>query len=298
MKTERDLDVVIAGEVNVDLILREVPPLVLGKELSAEDMDLILGGSSSITAFNLSRLGAKVGFVGVLGEDFFGRFCAERLEYAGVDLSQLKRTSAAKTGITVWQTRGDRRAGVTYSGTIAMLRESDVSSEYLQRARHLHVGAYFMLDALHPDAPALFRRARSLGLTTSVDTNYDPTEKWDSGIRELLRETDIFFPNDDEAKLIAGKSDVREAAKALQELARIVVVKLGKEGVLVVSAEGTFQTAAVPAEAVETTGAGDSLNAGFLTRFVEGAPLEECARAGVEAGARAVTRVGGTGAFE
>ncbi|MCW5980926.1 MAG: sugar kinase [Bryobacteraceae bacterium] len=298
MKTKRTLDIIVAGEVNPDLILREVPPLELEKELYAKDMDLLLGGSSSITVFNLARMGARAGFVGVVGDDFFGRFCAERLKWAGVDLKHLRWTKTVRTGLTVWMTRGDRRAGVTYAGTLAMLRAADVPSEYLQRARHLHVGAYFFLSSLHKGAPALFRRARSLGLTTSLDCNYDPTEKWDSGIRRVLKETDVFFPNEDEAQRLTGQRNAHAAAEELRKLARIVVVKRGAKGALVSSEERTFAVPAVRVRAVETTGAGDSFNAGFLAKFVRGASLDECAEAGVESGARAVTKVGGTAAFE
>lgn len=298
MRTNRRLDVIVAGEINVDLILREAPPPELDKELLAEDMDLVLGGSSSITAFNLARLGARVGFVGVVGTDTFGRYCAERLRWAGVDLAHLKWAQREKTGITVWLTRGDRRAGVTYPGTIAMLRARDVPSEYLRLARHLHVGAYFFQKNLHPGAAALFRRAHKLGLTTSLDTNYDPAEKWDSGLQAVLKETDLFFPNEDEARRLTGIEDVFEAAAALRKLARIVVIKRGAQGALVAAEQGTFTVPALRVKAVEMTGAGDSFNAGFLSRFVRGASLEECAHAGVQAGARAVTKVGGTAAFE
>jgi sugar/nucleoside kinase (ribokinase family) len=298
MRTRGQLDVIVAGEINVDLILRGAPPPELDKELLAEDMDLVLGGSSSITAFNLARLGARVGFVGVVGDDTFGRYCAERLRWAGVDLAHLKWAPKEKTGITVWLTRGDRRAGVTYPGTIARLRARDVPSEYLRRARHLHVGAYFFQTSLHPGAAALFRRARKLGLTTSLDTNYDPAETWDSGLQAVLKETDLFLPNEDEARRLTGLADVFEAAAALRKLARIVVIKRGARGALVAAEQGAFTVPAVRVKAVEMTGAGDSFNAGFLSRFVRGASLEECARAGVQAGARAVTRVGGTAAFE
>ncbi len=298
MRTKRTLDVIVAGEANADLILTEVPPLELDKEKMAQGMDLILGGSSSITAFNLSRLGAKVGFVGIVGDDFLGRFCAERLRWAGVDVEHLRRVRGLRTGITIWITRGARREGATYAGTIEMLKATDVPSDYLARARHLHVGCYFLQTKLQPGVPALFRRARKLGLTTSLDCNWDPAEQWDSGIRAALKETDIFFPNEDEALRLSGYPDARSAAAELGKLARIVVVKRGAEGALVHSPEGTFETPAVKVKVVETTGAGDSFNAGFLTRFVQGAPLAECARAGAKAGARAVTKIGGTAAFE
>jgi sugar/nucleoside kinase (ribokinase family) len=234
----------------------------------------------------------------VLGEDFFGRFVAERLRYAGVDLRHLKWLSTEKTGLTIWHIRGARRAGVTYEGTIRLLRASDIPDRYLATFRHLHVGAYFLVRNLHRGAAQLFRRARRLGLTTSLDCNYDPAGKWESGIRAVLKETDIFFPNEDEARHLSGKRDARDAAAELGKLARIVAVKRGARGVLIQSAEGVGEWKAAKVKAVERTGAGDSFNAGFLSRFVKGASLAECARAGIRAGGRAVTRVGGTTAFE
>jgi sugar/nucleoside kinase (ribokinase family) len=298
MKTRRTRDVLIAGDANVDLLLHDAPPLELDTEKLAKGMDLTLGGSSSITAFNLARLGTRVGFISVLGDDFFGRFVAERLRWAGVHLEYLKWLPGQKTGLTIWHIRGSRRAGITYEGTISMLRASDIPDSYLARFRHLHVGAYFLGKNLHAGAPGLFRRAHRLGLTTSLDCNYDPAERWDAGIRAVLKETDIFFPNEDEAKYLSGRRDASAAARELLKLARIVAVKRGARGVLVQSAEGVFERKAVQVKAVDGTGAGDSFNAGFLSRFVRGAPLAECAQAGIEAGARAVTKMGGTTAFE
>jgi sugar/nucleoside kinase (ribokinase family) len=298
MKTRRTREVLIAGDANVDLLLHGAPPLELDTEKLATGMDLTLGGSSSITAFNLARLGTRVGFVSVLGEDFFGRFVAERLRWAGVDLEYLKWLPGHKSGLTIWHIRGARRAGITYEGTISMLRARDIPDSYLAKFRHLHVGAYFLGKNLHAGAPGLFRRAHKLGLTTSLDCNYDPAGKWDSGIRKVLQETDVFFPNEDEAKLLSGQRVARAAARELAKLARIVAVKRGARGVLVHSADGVFERRAARVKAVDGTGAGDSFDAGFLSRFVRGASLAECAQAGIAAGARAVTRMGGTTAFE
>jgi sugar/nucleoside kinase (ribokinase family) len=298
MTIRRTRDVLIAGDANVDLLLHNAPPLELDTEKLAKGMDLTLGGSSSITAFNLARLGTRVGFISVLGDDFFGRFVAERLRWAGVDLEYLKWLPDQKSGLTIWHIRGAHRAGITYEGTISMLRASDIPDSYLARFRHLHVGAYFLGKKLHAGAPALFRRAHKLGLTTSLDCNYDPAGKWDSGIRAVLKETDIFFPNEDEAKHLSGQRDARAAARELIKLARIVAVKRGPRGVVVQSAEGVFERKAARVKAVDGTGAGDSFNAGFLSRFARGAALADCAQAGIEAGARAVTQMGGTTAFE
>ncbi len=298
VKTDRDLDVIVAGEANVDLMVLGVPRVEFDKELPARDMSLVLGGSSSIAAFNLARLGARVGFVGFLGRDTFGDFVEERLRWAGIDVSQVRRVREPKTGITIWHEYKGRRAGVTYPGCIARLRGSDIPSAYLRRAKHLHAGAFFYQEGLQPGAAAAFRRARRLGLTTSLDCNYDPKETWDSHIFEVLRETDIFLPNDTEALKLTGCRTVEQAADALSKLARIVAIKRGPRGALVKSPAGTFTVNALPCKVVDTTGAGDSFNAGFLCQFVKGKSLEECARAGIRAGTRAVSAVGGTAAFE
>ncbi len=296
MKTSR-LDCLVAGDANADLLIDGIARLEFEKEKLATGMNLVLGGSSSIFAFNLARLGAKVGFAGVIGDDFFGTFVTERLRWAGVDVHALRRLRQTKTGLTIWCSQGARRAGITYNGTIAMVQARDVARE-LPRARHLHVGAYFLLEKLHPGAVALFRRAKKLGLTTSLDCNYDPAETWDSGIRQVLKFTDIFFPNEIEALRLTNSRNVEHAATELAKLARIAVVKLGARGALVCTEGKQFHVPAVKARVVDTTGAGDSFDAGFLACYFKGGSIEASARAGAVAGARAVGAVGGTGAFE
>ena len=296
MKTRR-LDCLVAGDANADLLIDGIAKLEFDKEKLATGMNLVLGGSSSIFAFNLARLGAKVGFVGVVGDDFFGTFVTERLRWAGVDVRALRRLRHAKTGLTIWCNQDGRRAGITYNGTIAMVRARDVDRE-LRRARHLHVGAYFLLEKLHPSAASSFRKAQKLGLTTSLDCNYDPAETWDSGIRRVLPFTDIFFPNEIEALRLTNARNVEQAAGELSKLARIVVVKLGGQGALVSTEGKQFRAPAVKTRVVDTTGAGDSFDAGFLACWFKGGSIEASARAGAIAGARAVSAVGGTGAFE
>jgi sugar/nucleoside kinase (ribokinase family) len=298
MKTDRPLDCLVAGEANADLLIDGIARLEFEKEKLANRMRLVLGGSSSIFAFNLARLGAKVGFAGVVGDDFFGKFVEERLQWAGVDVQDLRKSPHTGTGLTIWFQKGSKRAGVTYTGSIAMLRARDVSENSLRKARHLHVGAYFLLRNFHPGAAALFRKAQKLGLTTSLDCNYDPAETWDSGIRAVLPFTDVFFPNEIEALRLTKCRSVERAAWQLAKLARITVIKLGARGALVCADGKQFRVPPVKAKVVETTGAGDSFDAGFLAHFLKGGSIEESARSGAAAGARAVTAAGGTGAFE
>jgi sugar/nucleoside kinase (ribokinase family) len=297
MASEPKLDCLVAGDANMDLLLDGVIRLEPGKEKLAQTMELMLGGSSAITAYNLARLGAKVGFAGIVGNDIFGQFLKEKFQEAGVDLQALTVDRKEKTGITVWHSQQGQRAAVTYAGTIAKLKASQVSAS-LDRARHLHVGAYFLLANLHPGAAALFRKAKRAGLTTSLDCNYDPSEKWDSHLEAVLKNTDIFFPNETEALRITRTKTAEKAALCLSETVRIVAVKLGERGVLMRTEGTTWQVPARPVRVVDTTGAGDSFNAGFLARFLAGGDIRESAEAGVAAAARTVAVMGGTTAFE
>ena len=297
MPGNKTLDCLVAGDANVDLLLDGVIQLEPGREKLARSMDLVLGGSSAITAHNLAGLGTRVGFAGIIGDDLFGQFVARKLGNAGVDLGTLKVIRKEKTGITVWLSSKGRRAAVTCGGTSARVNASSISSA-LHVSRHLHVGAYFLLKGLHRGAPALFRKARRLGLTTSLDCNDDPAGIWDSNIRGVLRHTDIFFPNESEALGITGANSARKAIRQLSEDVRIVAVKLGARGVLI-SAEGcTFTVPAMASRLVDTTGAGDSFNAGFLAGFLAGSNIRDCTLSGVAAAARTVAVKGGTAAFE
>jgi len=292
------LDCLIAGDANVDLIVNGAPDVEYNAEKLAQGMELTLGGSSSITAYNLARLGVTTGFLGVVGSDLFGDFIVNSLISANVNVDALHRDVREKTGLTIWLSQAVRRAGITYPGTIASLCAAHFKREHLQRARHLHVGHYFLLTKLHPDAAAVFRQAKGLGMTTSLDCNYDPANEWKSHIEDVLRYTDVFFPNEEEARRLTGTNSTEAAAIQLANLARTVAVKRGADGILVCSSGSCFHLAAPAVDVVDTTGAGDSFNAGYLSRFLQGADARACAEAGLTAAARCISRVGGTTAFE
>nr|MBA2381602.1 carbohydrate kinase family protein [Chloroflexota bacterium] len=171
------------------------------------------------------------------------------------------------------------------------------------RARHVHVGAFFLQAHARETLPPFLAKARAGGATTSFDTNWDPAERWE-GVGPMLAATDVFFPNAEEARRLTGRTDVEEAAR---ELARIgatapgradggplVVVKLGREGALACRATGPIErTLAMPIEAIDTTGAGDSFNAGFLRVWLRGGSVAEGLRSGAAAGALSTRELGG-----
>lgn len=292
-------DITIAGEVNLDLILYGLPDeLPPERELLADRMMLTLGGSSSILAHNLAALGSRVGFQSRIGDDDLGASALLPLQKIGVDISQLRRVPGPiKTGLTVVLQRAAWRNMVTYSGTIAELTWEDLDFSYLGNSRHFHVSSFYLQRALRPRIPELFRKMKEAGLTTSLDTNDDPDDTWEGGLREALRYVDVFLPNEREAQKAAEVDDLETAIRKLADLVPLVVVKMGRQGAAAQRRKERFTSPAIKVEAVDPVGAGDSFDAGFLHNFVRGADLTACLHAGNLAGAFSTTQPGGTEAF-
>jgi len=294
----RRFDVTIVGELNLDLILYGVPEEIpRERELLTTDLNLTLGSSSAIVAHNLSSLGSRVGFSSCVGSDSFGELAMARLADARVDVSKVAVFSKRKTGLTVIMQRDSWRNMLTYPGTISDLRLDELDLEYLSSATHFHLSSYYLQRGLQADIHTLFKTMKSAGLTTSLDCNDDPDDRWKGGIREALQHVDIFMPNAREAMLITRTQDVQSAAKYLGQIVRLVVVKLGAEGAIARRGEETWSSPALKLQVVDPVGAGDSFNAGFLHEYLKGSDVQTCLAAGNLAGALSVTRAGGTEAF-
>jgi sugar/nucleoside kinase (ribokinase family) len=295
--TAKDIDVLVVGELNADLILLgDVTPEFGQKEKVIDDASLTLGSSSGIFACGAARLGLRVAFVGKIGDDEFGRFVRGQLEARGVDTAGLVVDSAVKTGLSVILSRGSNRAILTHLGSIAALRYSEVNRDLVARARHLHLGSYFLLDALRPDVPALFDLAHSLGLTVSLDTNYDPAETWNGGLADALRRADVFLPNETELRAIAGVADIEAALERLARQTTLVAAKLGAQGAIGRAGDATARAPALPLDVVDTTGAGDSFDAGFIYGYLAGWDLARTLRLGCVCGSLSTRAAGGTAA--
>lgn len=292
-------DVTIAGELNLDLILYGLPEqLAPERELLADRMMLTLGSSSAIVAHNLSALGSRVGFQSRIGDDPLGQIALQRLGEGGVDVSRVRCVpSATTTGLTVILHHDAWRNILTYSGTIAELSWEDLDLEYLADARHFHFSSYYLQRALRPRVGELFQYLKAKGLTISLDTNDDPDDAWGGELRDLLRHVDVFLPNEREACKIAETDDVNTAVEKLSGWVPLLVVKRGRQGAMAMRANERVEAPAKEVVAVDTVGAGDSFDAGFLREYVRGADLAKCLASGNRAGALSTTRPGGTEAF-
>jgi sugar/nucleoside kinase (ribokinase family) len=220
----------------------------------------------------------------------------DALAERGVDTTGLVVDTSRSTGLSVVLSKGEDRATLSALGAIADLRAGMIDHALLRSARHVHVSSYFLQTGLAADLPSLFREAREAGGTTSMDPNWDPAGEWDGGLLSLLAQTDCFLPNSVEARSITGVDDIDIAALTLAERGSIVAVKFGQGGGLALWGDEVVRSESIPTDVVDTTGAGDSFDAGFLAGRLAGLPLSRCLQLAVACGSLSTRAAGGTAA--
>jgi sugar/nucleoside kinase (ribokinase family) len=294
----RPMDLVVLGDCNPDVLVLggDVTPAFGQQEKLVGSIDLVVGGSAAITAVAAARLGLNVALVAAVGADPAGAFMLDQLTREGVDVSAVVVRAQTPTGMTVALSRGRDRAILTALGAMTSLTAADVPGSLLARARHVHVSAYFLLeDSLGPGLAGLLAAARAGGATTSLDTNWDPSERWgDERLAAAIAQTDLLLPNEAEALRLSGAGSLDAAVSALTAVGRSLVVKLGERGVTCAD-RSTLSHVSVPAVLpVDTTGAGDCFNAGLIAGLLQGLALPAAAALGCAAGALSTGGLGGT----
>jgi sugar/nucleoside kinase (ribokinase family) len=293
---DRPYDVITFGDLCVDIVMTggDVVPQFGQVEKLVDDYLLEMGGSCSIFACQAARLGLRTAILGRVGDDDFGRLILRRLRQCGVDTRFVAVDPGLKTGMGVSLCQGDDRAILTYPGSLCALRPQDVGDDLLASARHLHHGSFFLQTGLRQAMPDIFRRARALGLTTSLDTNWDPDERWDSTLAQLLPLTGLFMPNEQEALLISRRASLVEAAAWLASRGiPLVAVKRGAAGACLYRQGELLECSVPPASGGDSIGAGDSFDAGFLAGWLRGLPFEQCLAIACQCGRSVAGAYGG-----
>jgi ribokinase len=291
-------DVLVIGDANADLVLRgDVVPRFGQAEQLLDAADFALGGSGAIVACGLARLGVDVGIVAAVGDDAMGRLVTDALYDRGVSIEHLLLRPDVATGLSVVLS-GEQRAILTYAGAIATLTASDVDLDTMTAARHVHSASRYLLPRLAPELPRLLTAARDAGATVSVDTNDDPTREW-GGLADLLRSADTSLPNDGELDAWAqalggGPVEWADAARLVAGHSPQVVVKRGPDGGALAADGAVLVQPASPVDVVDTTGAGDSFDAGWIAATLRGADPSAALRWAVAAGGLSTRGPGGT----
>lgn len=297
--TSRIYDVIVVGELNIDLILNQLNEMpVPGREIFAGQMSLTLGSSAAILASNLSSFGMRVAFIGKIGTDLFGQVVLDHLEKAGVYSDMIIRDSNLTTGASIGLHYNGDRGMVTYAGAMTEFSIADIPLERLQEAKHLHFSSYFFQPGIQQQLVQLFSAAKKMGLTTSFDMQTDPNHRWEIDYAAILPYVDIFFPNENELLQITRKPALEDAVDEISRLVPVLALKLGERGSMTVhNGERYTQQAFYAGTVIDAIGAGDSFNAGFLYKYLTNAPIPECQAYGNIAGAISTTAPGGTSAF-
>jgi sugar/nucleoside kinase (ribokinase family) len=290
-------DLVVLGDCNPDLVLSdpEIEPAFGQEERLIEHAELTIGGSGAIMACAAARLGLRTALIGLVGEDHFGRFMLDALAQRGVDVSGVVADDRLRTGLTVILARPDDRAILTFPGAIPSMAAERIDSELLHSARHVHVSSYFLQTGLVAGLEPVLRSVRAGGVSTSLDPNWDPSGRWDAGLRALLPQLDLLLPNAAEACRISGTEDPSAAALKLAEQGPLVAVKLGADGAIAADAHGRISEAPAPRgiEPVDTVGAGDAFDAGFIKAYLAGEGTDRALAFACACGALSTLAAGG-----
>ena len=291
-------DVYVYGDINIDLVIPGVDKFpALGQEDVVEIMNTYVGGGAALFTLGMGKLGLRPVFQGTIGDDCYGKFILDEFKNKNVDHSLLSISNINKTGISISFTNEIDRSFLTYRGTNDEINLSKIDLDKVKEARHIHLTSY-MGRKNHGSYLELLQKLKEEGTTTvSFDVGWDDSGEWYEGIYELFPYIDILFMNETEAMHYSRKANVLEAIHSFGKTCPLVVAKCGKIGSIAVRNEKVYEAGAYSVQAVDTTGAGDSFNAGFVYGFLKGKSIEDSLKCGNGCGALSVTALGGNTGF-
>ncbi|MBI3647701.1 MAG: carbohydrate kinase family protein [Actinobacteria bacterium] len=282
-------DLLVAGRPSVDVMfsgLHEWP--ALGKDIEADGLG-VCAGTSFNTPAAANRIGLRVAYVATIGNDVWSRIIRDEFEAERLPTDFLEVEGRPLPGISVALNLDGDRGFVTHWGSgdtyDAQLDARALEIATRVDARHLH--------GYVDGAPQLEAIARSRGMTVSLDAWGGPGWSSPRSLAEVLAEADVLFANETEAAAMTGEDDPERALGRLAAHCGCVVIKRGAAGALGLAGDEMRAVPAEPVQVVDTTGAGDSFNAGFLLGWLGGLGLEESLTLGVICGSRAVGDFGG-----
>lgn len=221
-----------------------------------------------------------------------GRFCIDELRRLSVDIRLVRVEPGLKTGITASFSFEDR-ALVTYPGAIAELTAAEISGQMLGDFSHLHISSYYLQRALQPGVAGLCAMAKQTGLTVSLDPGHDPSGEWSPALWDAFPNCDVLFVNEVELEALSGCTEVTHGLRAISNETTLIVAKLGKSGAAALAGGRLYKAPPIDVQVKDTTGAGDSFNAGFLHLWLNGFPLETCLQCGSICGGLSTRKLGG-----
>lgn len=292
---KKQFDVVTALDVCMDLLvnLGTRIPQFGQKEQMVEDFHISLGGSAGIFASQCAKLGLKTAGIGTTGDDLLGRMFYQEFACTGVCMEAVRIDKREKTGVGIAlnQANGDR-AILTYTGTIGKINQQDFY-KFASDTKHLHIASWYLLKRIQKTYFDILPELKRQDVTVSLDTNWDPEERWGDGLEQLFPYVDILFANEQELLAISKENTLDKTVEKMQQKIPLVVLKMGERGARAYECGREYKVVGEPKIPVDTVGAGDSFDAGFVYGFLHGKSVEECMKIGCFCGGESVTEPGG-----
>ncbi len=285
------MDAIGFGALNVDKIylVNKIPKAE--EEAYVKDVQIFAGGSASNTIVGLSRLGMKTGYIGKVGNDADGDFLLRDLRSEGVDTYQVIRANGRSGNALIFVDEYGNRAILVDPGVNDTIRFDEIDSDYVSKFRLLHLTSF--ICKLGEDS---FKSQKKLVKVFDGIVSFDPgavyAERGLDDLKEIIKETTIFMPNAIEMEILTGLSYKEGANEILNMGVEVVVVKLGERGCYITDGKTELEIPALNVDVVDTTGAGDAFNAGFLYGYLKGKDLEECGKLGNYVASLCIQKVG------
>jgi sugar/nucleoside kinase (ribokinase family) len=287
----RTYDVLVAGSYSLDLIFTGLPKLPqLGEDIVASGFESIPGEAYN-SAAAMHRLGLSVGWAGDFGNDDFSRFALEQAHAEGLDEALFVHHQRPLRRISIAASFPEDRAFITFYDPDPPL-PAVIKALATASARVLYIPGFYY--GAFMDMGIRLARARRMKIVMDGNSGSEVTLKI-SSVRKAVRSIDVLLPNAREARNLTGEDDLTKAIKILGKLCPLVVVKDGSGGAFACQGGEILHAEAIAVTPIETTGAGDCFNAGFLKAWLDGVPVQECLRWGNIVGGLSTLALGGTG---
>ncbi len=297
-------DVAVIGLLNIDLIIRGTAPLVIDDLLTwtgESQIDCLVAGSVGYLIQNLARLGLKTGVIANIADDSFGLMIKHTMADVGIDLARLRVQKDTKSAIGVFMLLfGSKKRPMTFRlmthDLVPQFSEDDL--DFIYNSRLVHIGGY-----LHfPQRQAfenLIQEAAGHGVHVSIDSQFPLTplaRPWLEVMPRNLDQVDILLMDENEAYGLTNTTNIEAAAtKLLDTGVKIVAIKLGAQGCFVCDKTQRLRKPAINVEnIVDSIGAGDSFDCGFITGFLEGLPLEDTTSLALKVASHSLQGIGGS----
>jgi sugar/nucleoside kinase (ribokinase family) len=274
-------DVVCIGIIVADVLAKTVDNLPdKGKLARVDSIELFTGGCAVNSAIAMARLGINTALIGKAGNDGFGNFISESLKKENVDIQGLVTDNQCSTSASVVTVDSTGERSFLHSiGANGEFTAEDINLDIINNSKIVFVAGTMLMPKFDgKQCAGILRYAKESGCITALDTAWDSTGRWMEVLEPCMEHIDIFMPSLEEAIMLSGEKEPEKIADAFLSMGvKLAVIKLGKDGCYIKSdKEQHLIPTYTQYKAVDTTGAGDSFAAGFLTGYSKGWSLYQC----------------------